>query len=66
MCIRDRPVDLPYWTEAALLSEAGVNAVVLGPGDVDQAHKPNEFVSTSQLIDAAKIYKRALSGEVQG
>ena len=61
-----KPVDLPYWTEAALLSEAGVNAVVLGPGDVDQAHKPNEFVSTSQLIDAAKIYKRALSGEVQG
>jgi len=59
------PVDLPYWTEAALLSAAGVNAVVLGPGDVDQAHKPNEFVSTPQLMQAAKIYSRALSGEVE-
>ena len=56
-------VDLPYWTEAALLSEAGVNAVVYGPGDVDQAHKPNEYVAKMHLSEAMQVYARALSGE---
>ena len=60
------PIDLPYWTEAAMLSEAGVNAVVYGPGDVDQAHKPNEFVSGAHLLAAHEIYARALSGVWHG
>lgn len=55
-------VDLPYWTEAAMLSQAGLNVIVYGPGDVDQAHKPNECVSVGHLSDAIKVYKRALSG----
>lgn len=55
-------VDLPYWTEAAMLSEAGLNVVVYGPGDVEQAHKPNEYVSEAHLITAAEAYGRALSG----
>jgi len=50
-------VDLPYWTEAAMLSEAGLNVVVYGPGDVEQAHKPN-------LMTAAAVYGRALSGSM--
>ena len=55
-------VDLPYWTEAALLSAHGLNAVVYGPGDVAQAHKPNEFVTEGQLAIATKSYARALIG----
>ena len=55
-------VDLPYWTEAALLSEAGINAVVYGPGDVEQAHKPNEHVPIKHLERAAEIYAKAMSG----
>jgi len=56
-------VDLPYWTEAALLSEAGVNCVVYGPGNLDQAHKPDEYVLKSQLADAANLYGRVISGQ---
>ena len=58
------PLDLPYWTEAAMLSDAGLNAVVYGPGDVDQAHKPNEFVTIEQLDIAQAVYARALSGDM--
>lgn len=62
---RDTPiVDLPYWTEAAMLSEAGLNVVVYGPGDVEQAHKPNEYVSEADLMTAANAYGRALSGHM--
>lgn len=56
------PLDLPYWTEAAMLSDAGLNAVVYGPGDVSQAHKPNEFVTTAHMDTAQAVYRRALIG----
>ncbi len=55
-----RPIDLPYWTEAAMLSAAGVDCVVYGPGDVEQAHRPNEFVTKAQLETASKVYAKAL------
>jgi len=53
-------VDLPYWTEAAMLSEAGLNTVVFGPGHLEQAHKPNEYVEIDQLDMAAARYGQAL------
>jgi acetylornithine deacetylase len=48
------PVD--FWTEAALLSEAGTPAIVLGPGDIVQAHGPDEFVALAELETAARAY----------
>lgn len=56
------PIDLPYWTEAAMLSEAGLDAVVYGPGDVGQAHKANEYVTLDDLAKAMDVYARALVG----
>ena len=55
-------VDLPYWTEAAMLSGAEVNTVVYGPGNLEQAHRPDEYVEGSQLVTAARRYAIALSG----
>ncbi len=60
------PIDLPYWTEAAMLSEAGIDCVVYGPGDVAQAHKADEFVTITQLETAGKVYMRALAGQMAG
>lgn len=61
-----RPIDLPYWTEAAMLSAAGIDCIVYGPGDVEQAHRPNEFVTKAQLETATTVYARALFGAAQG
>jgi acetylornithine deacetylase len=39
-----------FGTEAGLFQKsAGIPTVVCGPGSVDQAHKPNEFVSLDQV-----------------
>jgi acetylornithine deacetylase len=57
-------VDLPYWTEAAMLSQAGINTVVYGPGNLEQAHKPDEYVEINQLETAAACYALALSGVI--
>lgn len=47
----------PATCEAGLLeSELGFPSVVLGPGSIDQAHKPNEFVEISQLFRAVELY----------
>lgn len=53
-------IDLPYWTEAAMISEAGVNAVVFGPGSIEQAHKPEEWVTYDQLQKATAVFEVAL------
>ncbi|GAA0774660.1 acetylornithine deacetylase [Roseibium denhamense] len=38
-----------YGTEAGLFAEAGIDTVVLGPGDIQQAHQPDEFIELSEL-----------------
>ena len=38
-----------YNCEACLFDEAGVQTIICGPGDIDQAHKPNEFIEIDQI-----------------
>jgi acetylornithine deacetylase len=45
----DRTEAVPYTTEAGLFEEAGVPAVICGPGNIAQAHAADEYVSIAQL-----------------
>jgi acetylornithine deacetylase len=38
-----------FGTEAGLFQSLGCNAVVCGPGSIEQAHKPDEFVARDQM-----------------
>jgi acetylornithine deacetylase len=58
-----RPVDLGFWTEAALLSDAGIDAVVFGPGHIEQAHAADEYVDTDELQTAHQTFVRLFSSE---
>ncbi|MEM1080035.1 MAG: acetylornithine deacetylase [Pseudomonadota bacterium] len=49
-----------FWTEAALFSRGGKDAVVLGPGHIEQAHTVDEWVELDQLERAASCYARVL------
>jgi acetylornithine deacetylase len=51
---------LDFWTEAALWSAAGVDAVVIGPGDIAQAHAPDEFVTLDDLAWAIDLFTAIL------
>jgi acetylornithine deacetylase len=55
------PIDLHFWTEAALFSAAGIDAVVFGPGEIAQAHAPDEYVDLAQLVAARDAFVRVLS-----
>jgi acetylornithine deacetylase len=40
-----------YGTEAGVFQHHGIPAIICGPGDIQQAHKPNEFIDRSQIQD---------------
>lgn len=49
-----------YGTEAGLFQQAGIPAVVCGPGSIEQAHKPDEFIAVSELR-ACEVFLRRLA-----
>jgi len=47
---RNDHAKVAYGTEASLFQEmAGIPSVVIGPGDIEQAHKPDEWIALSEL-----------------
>lgn len=54
-----------FWTEAALFSAADMPALVLGPGDIAQAHTIDEWVALEQLDRAAELYATIMAHDVQ-
>jgi acetylornithine deacetylase len=49
-----------YGTEAGLFQKMGVPSVICGPGDIAQAHRPNEFVALEQLAQCERFMDRIL------
>jgi acetylornithine deacetylase len=49
-----------YGTEAGLFQEMGVPTVILGPGDIAEAHRPNEFVALEQLAQCETFMARIM------
>jgi len=48
---------LDFWTEAALWAAHGKDAIVIGPGDIAQAHAANEFVPLEDLDWAVGLFR---------
>jgi len=55
-----------FWTEASLFSQAGLTALVYGPGDIAQAHTADEFVTLEQLQRYAGTITRLLQNNMSG
>ena len=47
-----------YGTEAGLFQAAGIPAIVCGPGSIEQAHKPDEYVDISQMQQCESFMAR--------
>lgn len=55
-----------YATEAGQFQEAGYSAVVCGPGDIAQAHQPNEFITVAQFRQGHDFMQRLVRTLVGG
>ena len=53
---------VPYGTDASTVCEAGVPAIVFGPGDIAQAHTKDEWIELAQIDRAAEILYRLAAG----
>ena len=52
-----------YGTEGGLFQQAGIPTVICGPGDIAQAHRPNEFASLAQLAQCEAFMLRLIASE---
>ncbi len=50
-----------YLTEGGLFQKAGIPTVICGPGSIEQAHKPDEYVSLEQLALCESFMERLLA-----
>jgi acetylornithine deacetylase len=50
-----------FGTEAAQMTELGAEAVVLGPGDIREAHRTGEFVPIEELRKCVEILQAAIA-----
>lgn len=49
---------VPFGTEAGIFQAIGMSAVICGPGSIDQAHKPDEYLSVDQLSQCLAMLER--------
>lgn len=49
-----------FGTEGGLFQAAGIPTIICGPGSIDQAHKPDEFVALDQIARCEAFLKRLI------
>jgi acetylornithine deacetylase len=56
-------IAVPYASEAGQFQRAGVASVICGPGRIDEAHQPDEFVDIDELVSCI-AFMRGLAREL--
>jgi len=59
----NRTIAVSFATEAGHFQRARIPTIICGPGSIEQAHKPNEFIAVSQLA-ACLEFMEGLAGEL--
>ena len=52
-----------YCTEAGLFQQIGIPSVICGPGSIEQAHKPDEYVEVLELRKC-EVFMERLMGQM--
>jgi acetylornithine deacetylase len=50
-----------YAAEAGLFQHAGIPAVLCGPGSIEQAHQPDEWIELSQIEEGARFFEKLIA-----
>jgi acetylornithine deacetylase len=56
----NRTYAVPYATEAGIFRAAGIPTVICGPGDIAQAHQPDEYILQSQIAACEAFMRRLM------
>lgn len=55
------PTKVSFGTEGGLFAQYGIETIVLGPGNMEQGHKPDEFITVSQIQQGINFFNAVLS-----
>ncbi|MDX1491044.1 MAG: acetylornithine deacetylase [Pseudohongiellaceae bacterium] len=50
-----------FGTEGPLLQKLGMDTIILGPGDIDQAHQPDEYLAVERIRPFVKVLEDLIS-----
>lgn len=53
----NRAESVAFATEAPFMQQLGMQTLILGPGSINQAHQPDEFIPLDQIEPAIKIVR---------
>ena len=51
----DRPLAASFATDGGALADLGIESIVFGPGSIDVAHAPDEYVNRGALLKAVEV-----------
>ena len=54
-----------FGTEASIFAQAGIPTVVIGPGSIEQAHKPDEFLTYAQVAACEVFFERLVAAPME-
>ena len=63
---RNRTATVPFATEAGHFQRAGIPTVVCGPGSIDQAHQPDEYIALHDLAAGEAFLRRLAAACADG
>jgi acetylornithine deacetylase len=58
---RNATVSVSFATEAGRFQAAGIPTVVCGPGSIDQAHQPDEYITLADLTSGEAFLRRLMA-----
>lgn len=58
ICQSDDFTTVAFGTEGGLYDAIGIPTLICGPGSIEQAHKPDEYISIQQLADCDRMLGR--------
>jgi acetylornithine deacetylase len=62
----NQTVGLAFATEAGQFQKAGLSAIVCGPGSIQQAHQPDEFIELSQIAAGEAFLRKLIAWAQSG
>jgi acetylornithine deacetylase len=54
------PESVAFGTEGPFLQQLGMDTIIMGPGSIDQAHQPNEYMSLDQVKPCIDILQKLI------
>jgi acetylornithine deacetylase len=49
-----------FGTEGPYFNQMGISTVILGPGDIDQAHQPDEYLAADRIVPGIDLLRKLI------